>query len=539
MKEQFPERFGPFVLLRMLGAGGMGTAYLALHPESQQLLVVKRMHPELVRENSIFKRFVHEAEVAAHVRHANVAALVAMGTIDNEPFLATEYVFGIQLCRIVDRVEESLIDPVPLGIGLHLAVELVSGLQAIHEARHLETGEPLGLIHRDVGSRNVLIGFDGRVRLIDLGLGKSILADWQTAHEVLAGSPDYMPPEQAMGARVDARADVYAAGVTIWELLAGKKRIREEGVAARLQRAIGAQPEPLLVHRPDAPPRLEAILKTAMHPDPDRRTATSAILKKTLTEEALAMARKMSRDDIIAWLDSACATVIAKEKRELEDARASAKRVLEPRQRPKTQVFVGEKSLSGGLTFFAPEPPSNPELAIRETSDGGLLARLAPSALVDPAGLRSAPARTKVAVLALGAVGLLSIATITAILVTPDPPEVQAVALPAPAPPPPPIRRIVDPPPPAGVEAPEAEDDDVIVPPPLDPVREPPLPPASPDIERRRLRLVEKVRDLRRVSFEVEWQRKLTRLSTKLTRARTDRALDEIESTLRRMENET
>ena len=188
--DSFPERFGPFVLLKMLGAGGMGTAYLAFHPETEQLLVVKRMHPELIREQQIFKRFTHEAEVATHVRHPNVAALVAMGTVDKEPFLATEYVFGIQWSRIVDRVEESLIDPVPLGIALHLSVELVSGMQAIHEARHLETGAPLGLIHRDIGSRNVLIGFDGRVRLIDLGLGKSILSDWQTAHEVLAGSPD-------------------------------------------------------------------------------------------------------------------------------------------------------------------------------------------------------------------------------------------------------------------------------------------------------------------------------------------------------------
>ncbi len=223
---QFPERYGPFTLVRELGAGGMGTVYLALHPDTDNLLVLKRMHPQLLQDASILKRFTHEAEVAAHVRHPNVAAVVAMGTVDKEPFFTTEFVFGLQLSKIVDRIEQSLTGPVPLGVGLHLAVELARGVEAIHEARHQDTGAPLALIHRDIGARNVLVGFDGRLRIIDLGLGKSILSDWQTAHQLLAGSPDYMPPEQAMGARVDARADVYAAAVTIWELFAGNKRFR-------------------------------------------------------------------------------------------------------------------------------------------------------------------------------------------------------------------------------------------------------------------------------------------------------------------------
>src|SRR5688500_2759228 len=128
----------------------MGTAYLAIHVESGALLVVKRMHPEFLKDESIFKRFVHEAEVASHGRHPDVAALVAMGTIDNEPFLATEYVFGIPVSQIIDRIEQLQIDPVPIAIGVQLALDLVSGVEAIHNARHRETGAPLSLIHRDI-----------------------------------------------------------------------------------------------------------------------------------------------------------------------------------------------------------------------------------------------------------------------------------------------------------------------------------------------------------------------------------------------------
>jgi serine/threonine protein kinase len=525
-KDAFPERFGPFVLLKMLGAGGMGTAYLALHPETQQLLVVKRMHPELIRDETIFKRFVHEAEVATHVRHANVAALVAMGTIDKEPFLATEYVFGIQWSRIVDRVEESLIDPVPLGIALHLAVELVSGVQAIHEARHLQTGAPLGLIHRDVGARNVLIGFDGRVRLIDLGLGKSILSDWQTAHEVLAGSPDYMPPEQAMGATVDARADVYAAAVTIWEMLAGKKRIREESVPARLQKAIGAQPEPLLQHRPDAPERLEAILKTAMHPDPDRRTSTAALFKRTLSEETLNIARRMSRQDIITWLDAACATIIAREKRNLDEAKDSAKSALEPAQRPRTKLFVGSESLQ-----FAPAPaPPPPELEL-VSSQAKVSAFGKIAAYLDPKLFKKAPLEARIAVFSMLAVVLISLAASAAILLA-DEPDVTAISIPL-EPQPPPPRRLVK------------EDDVPLVAPP--PYPAPPPPPeaktvqrdsVSPEIAAKKRALIARIRELRRVNFEMEWQAKLTRLSTKLSKARTDDVLDEIDSTIAKMESE-
>lgn len=534
--DKYPERFGPFVLLRMLGAGGMGTAYLALHPESEQLLVVKRMHPELMRESVIFKRFVHEAEVAAHVQHPNVAALVAMGTIDKEPFLATEFVFGIQASRIVDRVEESLIDPVPLGIALHLGVELVSGLQAIHEARHVETGEALGLIHRDVGARNVLIGFDGRVRLIDLGLGKSILSDWHTAHEVLAGSPDYMPPEQAMGAKVDGRADVYAAAVTIWELLAGKKRIREDTVPARLQRAIGAQPEPLLPHRPEASARLEAILKTAMHADPDRRTATAAIFKRTLAEEALAVARRMSREDIIAWLDTACATIIAREKRELEEARASAARALAPARRPNTQLFVGREALSMPAAYELYRPdPRNDELEIVDNpapAYRSLPARLA--AVADLRVLRRLPIAAQLALIATGGMFLVVIATVTAVLVTPKERSIEAVALPPPASRTESVEPPAPPPPPERV-APQDEEVPLIAPPPYrrPPPRRPKLPPAQ---SQRKKRLLRRIRSLRRVSFEVDWQRQLTRLSARLSRARSEETLDEVEGELFRLE---
>ncbi len=559
VSDEFPERFGPFVLLRSLGVGGMGTAYLALHTETDALLVVKRMHPELMSEATIFKRFVHEAEVAAHVRHPNVAALIAMGSVDREPFLATEFVFGIQLSEIVERVETSVIDRVPLPIALHLSAELLSGLGAIHDARHQETGAPLGLIHRDVGARNVLVGFDGLVRLIDLGLGKSILADWQTAHQIVAGSPDYMAPEQAMGAEVDGRADVYAAAVTIWELLVGKKRIREETIASRLQRAIEAQPEPLLVHRAKAPRRLEAVLQMAMDPDPAIRTPTPEVFKRALVDAT----RKevVDKEQVIAWLDSACATYIAKQRRGLDEARALAARMGRVRERPNTQLFVQGNdemfaSLSSPYQFYNTEAPAQESPPV-EASDSpgrerrGALARLLSVAngpavtgmvsMMDPQGFRKASSRERATFLG-GLLGiLLLIAAITAVIVSPERPGVTAVGLPTrmgapPVPPKSPVKKLTPPAPPPEPPPVDASPTE----PPVEAV-EPPPPPVravSAQTRARKKALLKRVRRLRKKNFEIDWQRKLTKLSTRLSRARSARSLDEIEARLRKMERE-
>lgn len=595
-----PERFGPFVLLRQLGVGGMGSAHLAMHAENGELLVVKRMHPELLADESIFKRFVHEAEVATHVRHPNVAALRAMGAVDQEPFLATEFVFGIQVSHIVERVESSQIDPIPLGVGLFLAVELVSGIEAVHLACHRETGAPLSLIHRDIGARNVLVGFDGQIRVIDLGLGKSILSDWQTAAQVLAGSPDYMPPEQAMGVRVDGRADVYSAAVTIWELLAGRKRIREEGIAARLSRAIQAQPEPLLGFRPDAPKRLEAILKQAMHPDPELRTPTATIFKRALGEILHERARNVTKSDVVAWLDSACATVIAKERRSLAEARArGAAFVGRTRSAARTELFVGRPGaielgshleLSDAVAATITRREERPSVEVRpapveapaaawsqlasEVRENVAKLATSPSvaslaALVDPENFRRQSPLARVALIGGAFFVLVTIATVTALLVRP-PDRVEVTPLSEPLPvaeapigrPAIPARATLEPRPAAPDELAATEPRAVVAegeaagvegdprgvesggrPEGIEPRPGgdgPAQPPVrlSPEVSARKSELVRRIKQLRRVRFDLDFQKRLTQLSARLSRARSAKALDELEASLVRMEAE-
>lgn len=313
--EQFPVRFGPFFLLRLLGSGGMGSAYLARHANWDSYLVVKRLHPHFMEDATVFKRFIHEAKVATYVRHNNVTPLVAMGTVGKEPFFATEFVFGIPLSLLLDRIEEKMCAPIPYALLLHLAIGVSRGLEAIHQAVDVDTGRPLELIHRDIGSRNVLLGFDGRPRIIDLGLGKSVFSDWQTAAGVFAGSPDYMPPEQALGQHVDRRGDVYALAVTIWELIVGKKRIRESTVTKRITRALEAQAEPVRIFRPEVSLQMEAALQKSMAPNPQDRLPSATALISALEWELTRVNMAVSRERIAQWLDTQCATILAKERR--------------------------------------------------------------------------------------------------------------------------------------------------------------------------------------------------------------------------------
>jgi serine/threonine protein kinase len=540
--DEFPERFGAFTLVHQLGAGGMGTVYLALHPDSEQLLVLKRMHPELLNEQSILKRFIHEAEVATHVRHPNVAQVVAMGTVDKEPFFATEFVFGIQLSKIIDRIEGSNTPPIPLRVGLHLAVELARAVEAIHSARHLDTGAQLGLIHRDVGARNAMVGFDGHLRLIDLGLGKSILSDWQTAHQMMAGSPDYMPPEQAMGGRVDARADVYSCAVTIWELIAGKKRIREEGIAARITRAIGAQPEPLRPLRPEASVRLEGILQHAMHPDPDRRTPTATMLRKTLEEELARLGKKVPDSEIVEWLDFSCATIIAKERRIVDDAVAKG-RTRQGEVRAKTEFFFGQSggklTLPKAYAYYEPRSTNDRQPALREqTNVGEPIGVLA--ALLDPQAFRRASWTVKATLIGGAIVIPALLATVTVFLLGPRGPEVSpiesvdaAVIVDADT------AKVIEPPveePEDPIDLGEARPDSGVVIDKSEGVDEPIR--VSPEVSARKEALVTRIRLLRKRRFDLPWQRKVTTLGTRLSRARSGRELDDIEGSLRRMERE-
>ncbi|MFP2906840.1 serine/threonine-protein kinase [Pyxidicoccus sp. 3LFB2] len=204
--------------MRRIGAGGMGEVFLAREETQRRACVVKKVLPQLMADPKFVGRFRDEARVVVRLHHPNIARVYAMGEVDGQLYLSMEYVQGKTLSRLAYRLRQ-LGRTIPLGVLLHLAQRLCEGLAYAHDAKD-EEGHPLHLVHRDLSPANVCLSYAGEVKIIDFGAAQSTLKEQQTAPRVVIGNLTYMAPEQARKRFVDRRADVYAAGALLWELVA-------------------------------------------------------------------------------------------------------------------------------------------------------------------------------------------------------------------------------------------------------------------------------------------------------------------------------
>jgi len=218
--------FGPFTLLDALASGGMGEVWLAspwgLPSAGDDVCVVKRVKSTLTDDDDTVRRFVDESRLGLLLRHPCVCRTLDAGRVDGSDYLAVELVEGVDVRTLVERavVANRPIDP---DMALWIVASALDGLSYANEARHPLTGVPLGVVHRDVSPHNLMAAKDGIVRVIDFGLALSSVREARTEQGIVLGKLAYMSPEQARGDAVDAAADVYAAGVVLYELLTGER----------------------------------------------------------------------------------------------------------------------------------------------------------------------------------------------------------------------------------------------------------------------------------------------------------------------------
>lgn len=243
--------------LFVIGRGGMGTveAALELHggdddePAFERVVALKRLLPDSARDKRRVDMFLREAKLAKLLDHPNVVRAFDYGEIDGELFLAMEYVEGQALSRVLKALSEG---DGELGASLtaHVLAEVCEGLHAAHELRD-EDGEPLNLVHRDVSPQNVMLAYDGQVRLLDFGVAK-IEAESVTKTGEVKGKTAYMSPEQAMGDAIDRRSDLFGVGAVLFECLA-LRRMWGDGTDMDVIRKLAL----------DRPPRLEVAVPSA------------------------------------------------------------------------------------------------------------------------------------------------------------------------------------------------------------------------------------------------------------------------------------
>ncbi|MCK6550535.1 serine/threonine protein kinase, partial [Myxococcota bacterium] len=332
--------FGAYVLLRALGRGAMGDVHLArpynAHRGIPTPVVIKRLLGELAHKKGFIARFRHEASVAVSVDSPNVAKVYDVGSVGDALYIVMEYVAGWPMSSVLEAIMKS---------GRHASVPSVldaiigalDGLHAIHTAIDQTTGKPLGIVHRDISPKNLIVGEDGRVRVIDLGLGKSNAQDWKTRTGVVMGSVGYMPPEQAAGEHVDVRADVYAIAAVAYEMLALRNYIKRGPLTDMMAESMSPRFRPPSQVRPDVPPDLDAILEKALRPKKEDRFADAAELRDALAR----LARPGDLQGQLAELvDDLFGATKHERERDLDALLALPLPVDESEEHEATQVFV-------------------------------------------------------------------------------------------------------------------------------------------------------------------------------------------------------
>jgi serine/threonine protein kinase len=282
---EWPREYGPYLLLKNLGTGGTGDVFLA-RPQDEGAgvpspVVIKRLHGALHAQGDFVKRFQHEAELAVAIESPHLARVYDVGRVGESFYIAMQYLSGWPLARVIQDLKATGHRP-SLDSLVDIMVGALSGLEALHGARAPRTGKALGIVHRDVAPKNIMVGEDGRTRLIDLGLGKSTLQDWKTGTGVVMGSPGYMAPEQVQGLGVDARTDTYAAGIVLWELLTLERYIKRGPVPLMLRAQVQPEYRPPSAVRGDVPAALDAVCRRALAVRPEARYPSAAAFREAL-----------------------------------------------------------------------------------------------------------------------------------------------------------------------------------------------------------------------------------------------------------------
>jgi serine/threonine protein kinase/Flp pilus assembly protein TadD len=279
------ERFGEYVLLQKIAQGGMAELFLAKRrgvEGFEKTVAIKRILPELSWNRDFVSMFINEAKIAARLSHPNIVQIFDFGKIDTYYFIAMEYVHGENLRAILQRAEEKKI-PLSADIAALIAARACAGLEHAHRKSD-ESGKPLRIVHRDVNPQNVLVSYDGDVKVVDFGIAKAVAENPEVTRGVLKGKLAYLSPEQVGGRNLDARSDVFAMGLVFYELLVGKKLFDQQDPADVLDSITKIDANEVSRSIPGLNRALREVLRRALGMDPEQRFRSAGEMQMALDD---------------------------------------------------------------------------------------------------------------------------------------------------------------------------------------------------------------------------------------------------------------
>ncbi|MBK7860228.1 MAG: serine/threonine protein kinase [Archangiaceae bacterium] len=311
------ENFGKYQLIKKLASGGMASIYLARQQGLEgfeKLLVVKRILPHLAENDDFIKMFLDEARIAARLNHPNIVQIFDLGAEADSFFIAMEYIHGEDVRRVWKKADAAG-KPIPIPLVLRVIMDAASGLHYAHQKTDT-AGKPLGIVHRDISPQNILVTFDGGVKVVDFGIAKAADQATVTRSGVLKGKYSYMSPEQASGEKIDHRSDIFALGVVLYELLTGMRLFKRSNDIQTLNAVADCDIAPPSSVNARVPKDLDPVVMKALTKDPKDRYPDAGALEAALEQWLLSNQLASSSGHLATFMKDLYAERLAREAQE-------------------------------------------------------------------------------------------------------------------------------------------------------------------------------------------------------------------------------
>ncbi|WP_437941397.1 serine/threonine-protein kinase [Sorangium sp. So ce341] len=329
------DTIGPYELLFPAAVGGMAAVWAARlrRPNGTvQIVAVKLLSDAMRGDDDARAMFLDEACTASRILHPNVVHILAYGEVRDRPYLAMEWIDGAPIAKIFSnqKAKRALL---PLGWVLHVMIDACAGLHAAHEVRD-DTGELLNLIHRDVTPENVMVTFDGMVKVVDFGVAKTRARAQISRVGAIKGKTGYFSPEQVMGGALDRRSDLFSMGVLLYLLVTGHTPFRGKGPLEAMQQIANRNPQPPREIMPEVHPELDRIIMRALAKNPNDRYQTAAELRRDLEQVSVAVGEGYSDKQVGQLVRDLLPGVAEARKERIDQAIEELDRILAERAHP-------------------------------------------------------------------------------------------------------------------------------------------------------------------------------------------------------------
>jgi serine/threonine protein kinase len=314
-----PVPFGKYLLLDRISVGGMAEVFKAKSygvEGFEKIIAIKRILPTMGEDRDFIKMFIDEAKIAGQLAHANICQIFELGRIDGSHFIAMEYIWGKDLLQIQNRLRK-LKQPMPVQMACFSLAKVLEGLDYAHRKRD-PLGRPLEIVHRDCSPQNVLVSYEGEVKVIDFGIAKATSRNSRTMAGVLKGKFGYMSPEQVRGLPLDRRSDIFALGTMLYECLTGERLFQGETDFSTLEKVRNVDIRPPREINPNIPEAVEKVILKALAKDVDDRYQWCSEMLADLQQFLMSQDVVFTAKTLSSWLKEVFQGEIDKERQLLE-----------------------------------------------------------------------------------------------------------------------------------------------------------------------------------------------------------------------------